>query len=144
MDKAYSIFLTIQLAIANNLMDKDLEYDVMWANGVELYEKFKSSSFNDDNISEYQGIDNYLKASIDDVIFLWEDCLDADVFAYFPNTIFDARKNKTSYSHIGQHSACSEEYARGCKLATPKEYKDLKNELERMGYVLNVLPEFVW
>ena len=60
-----------------------------------------------------------------------------DLFAYFPDEIADIRGNKMSYSHLGQHSACNPEYARESEPA--KDYQDLKNELERIGYDLKVL-----
>ena len=60
-----------------------------------------------------------------------------DLFAYFPDEIADKEGNKTAYSHIGQHSACSPEYARESEPA--KDYQDLKNELESIGYKLKVL-----
>jgi len=139
----YPIFLIIQLSIAKGLIKNDVEYDLMWETGEAMYNDFLKSEFNVDNQSEYDCITNYLNnLSFDDVVFLWEDCIDSDVFAYFPNTTFDSKGNKASYSHIGQHSACSEEYAKGCKLATPNEYNDLKNELEGLHYRLIILTEF--
>lgn len=47
--------------------------------------------------------------------------------------------NRTGYAHIGQHTAVSLEYAKECKIATPTEYKDLFNELESIGYNLEVV-----
>jgi hypothetical protein len=65
-----------------------------------------------------------------------------DVFAYFPEENYDnAGKLKTGYSHIGQHSAVSPEYAAESRLATPEEYVDLKAELESIGYNLEVLDQ---
>lgn len=62
-----------------------------------------------------------------------------DVFAFFPEEVHNGEL-KTSYSHIGQHSACSEEYANESRDATPEERKDLQNELENsVGYNLEVL-----
>lgn len=63
-----------------------------------------------------------------------------EVFAYFPNENHDrAGVLKTSYAHIGQHSACSPEYAKESRQATTKEYSSLKNELEQLGYNLEIL-----
>lgn len=56
------------------------------------------------------------------------------VFAYFPELVFDNNGNKTSYSHIGQHSACSKEYIKGKKMATPYQYNSLLVELVAQGY----------
>ena len=62
-----------------------------------------------------------------DVIFLI-DKDGTDVFAYFPNEEYDDQY-KTCYAHVGQHSACSEEYAMECEIATEAQYKELKEEL---------------
>ena len=44
------------------------------------------------------------------------------------------------YVHLGQHSTCSESFlAEKCKKATEEEYKDLKTELESIGYQLNII-----
>lgn len=66
------------------------------------------------------------------VIFFQED--DGEVFAYFPDITADQRGNKTSYSHNGQHSACSKEYLIGRELATPEQYAPLLKELKEQGY----------
>ena len=75
-------------------------------------------------------------------MFFIED--DDQVLAFFP----ESHKNSqllplghlcTCYSHIGQHSACSINYVRGLKMATPKQYKDLASELESEGYDLEIL-----
>lgn len=57
-----------------------------------------------------------------------------NVFAYFPDLPADHEGNKTSYSHIGQHSACSPNYVKGKKLATPEQYRELLEELIKQGY----------
>jgi hypothetical protein len=56
------------------------------------------------------------------------------VFAVFPDLVFNNAGNITSYAHIGQHSACSKEYLRGKKLASPEQYNDLYSELIGQGY----------
>jgi len=61
------------------------------------------------------------------------------VFAFFPDEVADMEGNATSYAHIGQHSACSEEYADECRDATPVQYEDLKSELEGIGYELEII-----
>lgn len=65
-----------------------------------------------------------------------------EVFAYFPKMVhsFNGYRtdNKTCYSHIGQHSACHEDYVKGCKPATPEEYASLLNELKSIGYDLKI------
>jgi hypothetical protein len=82
-----------------------------------------------------------------DVLFLSHP--DDDLFAYFPNEEyygtetgditgynFDHRM-RVCYAHIGQHSACHPDYAKECKEAT--DYQELKEELESIGYNLNIL-----
>ena len=72
------------------------------------------------------------------VIFLiekQEGDLPCNVFAYFP----EIRSTKepgmfTSYAHLGQHSACHENYAKGCKQAEYVEYRELLRELIGQGY----------
>lgn len=65
-----------------------------------------------------------------------------DLMAFFPQLKYgyNGYRNdlKTCYSHIGQHSACAKEYEQECRPATPEEYKELKEELESIGYVLKV------
>ena len=75
-----------------------------------------------------------------EVIFFKEN--EGEVFAYFPNITADNRGNKTCYSHIGQHSACSKEYLIGRELATTEEYTPLLEELRQQGYTqLDILNE---
>jgi len=71
------------------------------------------------------------------VLFLYERD-SKDVFAFFPNEMFDA-VHSTSYSHIGQHSACHIDYVNECKRAKAKDYLALKLELETIGYKLEIL-----
>ena len=63
-----------------------------------------------------------------------------DLFAYFPEENYDNDgKFKTAYSHVGQHSCASPEYAKESRPATPEEYQGLKTELESLGYNLEVV-----
>lgn len=62
-----------------------------------------------------------------------------EILAYFPLENFDNKGNKTCYASIGQHSACSPDYVKDLPLATKKEYTELKNELESLGYNLKVV-----
>jgi hypothetical protein len=68
-----------------------------------------------------------------------KDPKDPDLFAYFPDENYDKSGNKMAYSHIGQHSAASPQYAAESRPATPEEYAGLKAELEGLGYVLEVV-----
>jgi hypothetical protein len=73
---------------------------------------------------------------MDKVIFLKEQGSE-DIFAYFPEIEGDNKGNKTCYAHIGQHSACSLDYVKGCELA--EDYSDLEMELIGLGYELDIL-----
>ena len=72
------------------------------------------------------------------VVFLiekQEGDLPCNVFAYFP----EIRSTKeggmfTCYAHIGQHSACHENYAKGCKQAELNDFWELLRELIEQGY----------
>ena len=59
-----------------------------------------------------------------------------DLFALFVETVRmeGGGRMYDCYSHVGQHSACFEGYANESRNATPEEYKDLKTELEEIGY----------
>jgi hypothetical protein len=65
-----------------------------------------------------------------------------DVFAIFPEetrTGADRTKLTECYAHVGQHSEACEEYINECTPATPEQYKDLKQELESLGYNLEII-----
>lgn len=79
-----------------------------------------------------------IKNKMDKVIFLKEQGSE-DIFAYFPEIEGDNKGNKTCYAHIGQHSACSLDYVKGCKLAD--DFEDLEIELIGLGYDLKVMNE---
>jgi hypothetical protein len=56
-----------------------------------------------------------------------------EVNAFMP----DAEANPGNilcYAHMGQHSEASYDYYREGRPAKPEEYRDLKSELERIGY----------
>lgn len=57
----YSIFLMVNLAKQFGLIEFEQEYDLQWAEGWVLYEDFSGSSFNDEGVSEYEAIVNFLK-----------------------------------------------------------------------------------
>ncbi len=63
-----------------------------------------------------------------------------DLFAFFPDEIFDRQGNKTCYSLIGQHASCSEGYAKESREANPVQYRELLKELKGIGYKINILP----
>jgi hypothetical protein len=66
--------------------------------------------------------------------------LDDEVLAIFPDNLYNeqlyGKSMVDSYMHIGQHSACDVNFAEGLEDATEDQYKDLKNELETIGYKL--------
>lgn len=63
-----------------------------------------------------------------------------DIIAYFPEIQATMSKAECmSYMHIGQHGAASYDCIHTLtKPATPKEYADLKKELEDIGYKLEI------
>jgi hypothetical protein len=67
--------------------------------------------------------------------------IDDEVLAIFPNNLYNVllygKTMVDSYMHIGQHSACSIELLNDLEDASEDQYKDLKNELETIGYKLN-------
>jgi hypothetical protein len=70
-----------------------------------------------------------------DVMFRTEK--EGNVLAYFPYEIHNGYV-ATCYAHIGQHSACDHEYI--IKETKPcLEFKELKIELESIGYELNII-----
>ena len=66
-----------------------------------------------------------------------------NVWAFFPELIENEGKDLyLCYAHIGQHSTASKEYAKLCKRANESQYKDLKKELESIGYNLLITENF--
>ncbi len=65
---------------------------------------------------------------------------DGAIIALFPDLYCDdAHRFCESYMHVGQHSGASYiDVVAMTKRATPAEYQELKEELERIGYVLVV------
>jgi hypothetical protein len=68
-----------------------------------------------------------------------------EVNALFPE-MFEGGDCILSYAHIGQHSEINEDflidgdvYKHKVETATEEEYKDLKKELESIGYELEIL-----
>lgn len=63
-----------------------------------------------------------------------------DVIAFFPqqpgtNSVHTCM----CYQHVGQHGSAAITYVANCKPAKPSEYADLKAELERLGYELEIV-----
>jgi len=76
--------------------------------------------------------------NITDVTFRkWKD---GSILALFPHCVDTYEGGVSSYEHIGQHS--SADYGHciyDTKPAKEHEYKSLKDELESIGYNLNVI-----
>jgi len=66
--------------------------------------------------------------------------LGPDIYAFFP-TISNTTDQHTrlSYSRVGQHSQCCISYANESREATKGEYTPLQEELESIGYKLQIL-----
>jgi hypothetical protein len=82
---------------------------------------------------------NIIKMGTTKVVF---KMIDDEVIAIFPNNLYSevlyGNKVVDCYMHIGQHSSCDIEFAKGLKDASEEQYKDLKNELEEIGYNLDL------
>jgi len=62
------------------------------------------------------------------------------VFALLPHEVCDYSGNVTTYQHVGQHSAANYKYCIATsRPATEAEYKDLKAEMESVGYNFKVI-----
>lgn len=63
-----------------------------------------------------------------------------DIFALFPHNVDTYKGDVTFYTHVGQHGSADYNHCiNTSKLATEEEYKDLKCELESIGYNLNIV-----
>jgi len=63
-----------------------------------------------------------------------------DIIALFPYDVWSYRGDVTSYEHIGQHGGA--EYNHCINMTVPakeEDFKDLKEELEYIGYNLKVI-----
>lgn len=77
-----------------------------------------------------------------DVIFRKDTTKDfkGQIYALFPHNVETYDGNVLFYTHVGQHGSADYNYCIDrSKLATENEYKDLKNELEAIGYNLNII-----
>lgn len=79
-----------------------------------------------------------------DVIFRKFKNKRKEVVAVFPGLIGSNDPGTCmAYVHVGQHFIVSIAITSYTKLATPEEYKDLKNELEKgIGYNLRIVKKF--
>ena len=68
---------------------------------------------------------------------------DGTITAIFPNTIADNKGNCMCYAHIGQHSACSEEWIEEQEIALVSEWEELGNELVSIDYKLDIPIKYI-
>lgn len=113
-----------------------------WDEEVTFYETIFENSTNNtkgNKLSEaYSDYDDEEEDTIN--VFFGYDVLADEVVAIFPDEIADYKGNITCYTHNGQHSACSKEYAKELKPASGNEYRPLYKELIGQGYSkLNIL-----
>ncbi len=79
---------------------------------------------------------------ITDVIFRVDTSKDfkGTVFALLPHEVCDKKGHVTCYQHVGQHSGADYHHCmRTSRLAKESEYKNLKIEMESLGYNFNIL-----
>jgi len=63
-----------------------------------------------------------------------------EIIALFPEEIADFNPcNCVAYMHTGQHGSASRFLTNSTDRAKPEEYKDLKGELERLCYSLQIM-----
>jgi hypothetical protein len=68
---------------------------------------------------------------------------EGEVIAIFPALAGDSSPATClSYMRVGQHGACSIDFVRKLKWATPEQYASLKVELESIGYELKLVRRF--
>lgn len=61
----------------------------------------------------------------------------SEIVAIFPEIHWNAYGDLMSYQHTGQHSGATLDWIKHeTKIATPEEYRELKQELDGLGYEL--------
>jgi hypothetical protein len=62
------------------------------------------------------------------------------VFALFPHEVSDISGSVTYYQHVGQHSSADYNHCiKTSRIATEEEARDLRAELESLGYNIQVV-----
>lgn len=81
---------------------------------------------------------------MDKTITIFRKYKDGEIIALFPAERWNRHDNTcTSYVHVGQHGDADYDYVvYRTTLATPEEYADLKSELERIGYDLDIKKKY--
>lgn len=77
-----------------------------------------------------------------DIVFRVDTTKDymGTVFALFPHEVSDMSGSVTFYQHVGQHSSADYIHCiKRSRPATEEEARDLKAELESMGYNIQVV-----
>lgn len=78
----------------------------------------------------------FYKIERDDIFPIVPD----DIFAVFPLEPASLDPEEMMcYAHFGQHGGCLIDALKGRALASPEEYRSLKEELEEIGYELEIL-----
>lgn len=111
--------------------------------GPGLDSPFEVHSPGEDAVTQFsQALDLAIKGATTRVHF--RKFHDAEnVIALFPDQArvgFRGARFIASYMHVGQHSDASADLIGELEAATPAEYATLQNELEHIGYVLDIQP----
>jgi hypothetical protein len=68
---------------------------------------------------------------------------DDEITAVFPYEVATSNINTMiCYSHVGQHGTCIDTWVKDSDKAKPEEYKELLEELNTIGYKLEILKNF--
>lgn len=87
----------------------------------------------------------YIEPPITDVVFRVDST--GEVAAVFPReTHLSGAEGRlyACYVHNGQHGSCSRAWYDRTRPATEDEYAELRKELERIGYTLNIRARANW
>jgi len=57
----YQIYLMVELAKLNGVIENGIEYDTQWEKAEELFKKFNESKFNDEYQPEIECMEAFLK-----------------------------------------------------------------------------------
>jgi hypothetical protein len=86
-----SIYLMIQLAQSMGVMSKEIEYDLAWMQGEDLYREYEESEYNKDTTGEYQCIHDFLstkeKTAFQNCHKCKEEYLPTPDFGFCPNCL---------------------------------------------------------
>jgi len=79
----YQIYLMVELAKLNGVIEKEIEYDTQWEEAEELFKNFYESKFNNPNQPEIECIEAFLKDYIE---YAFTDFLRSECVVYYENT----------------------------------------------------------